>query len=82
MRNNWTSGWDGNWFYCRGTAEQKPDVQGKGSYPLKLTMTQLGYLMETPTSCGSEDANFVAFIEATSIIGGCDVVEEFVACGL
>jgi hypothetical protein len=44
-------------------------------------MTQLDYLMEAP-SCGLEDANFVAFVEATSIIGGRDAVEEFLACGL
>jgi hypothetical protein len=47
-------------------------------------MTLLSYLTETPSSCGPEDTNFVAFIEVASIIGGCDVVEEFslVACGL
>jgi hypothetical protein len=74
-RNKWTSGWDGNWFYCGVPMEQKPDVRGKGSYPLKSTMTLLSYLTKTP--CGSEDTNFVAFIEVTSIIRGYDVVEEF-----
>jgi hypothetical protein len=43
-------------------------------------MTRLSYLMETP--CGPEDANFAAFIEVTSIIGGHDATEEFLACGL
>jgi hypothetical protein len=83
-RNNWTSGWDGNWFYCGVPVEQKPDVRGKGSYQPRSTMTLLSYLTETPSSCGPEDTNFVAFIEVASIIGGCDVVEEFslVACGL
>jgi hypothetical protein len=61
-------------------AEQKPYVRGKGSYPLRSMMTRLSYLMETP--CGPEDANFVAFIEVTSIIGGHDATEEFLACGL
>jgi hypothetical protein len=32
--------------------------------------------------CGLEDANFGAFVEATSIIGGHDAVEEFLTCGL
>jgi hypothetical protein len=45
-------------------------------------MTKLNYLMEVPSSCGPEDANFVAFVEVTSLIGGRDVVEEFLACGL
>jgi hypothetical protein len=82
MRNKWTSGCDGNWFYCRVPVEQKADVRGKGSYPLSSMMSRLNYLMEAPSSCGPEDANFVAFIEATSIIGGCDAVEEFLTSGL
>jgi hypothetical protein len=45
-------------------------------------MTKMNYLMEVPSSCGPEDANVVAFVEATSLIGGCDVVEEFLASGL
>jgi hypothetical protein len=61
--------------------EQKLDVGGKGSYLLRSTMTRLSYLTKTP-SCGPKDANFVAFIEATSIIRGHDVVEEFLTCGL
>jgi hypothetical protein len=31
--------------------------------------------MEVPSSRHLKDANIVAFIEATSLIGGCDVVE-------
>jgi hypothetical protein len=45
-------------------------------------MTKLDYLTEVPSSCGLEDANFTAFIQATSLIGGRDDVEEFLACGL
>jgi hypothetical protein len=45
-------------------------------------MTKMNYLMEVPSSCGSEDANVVTFIEATSLIGGHDVVEEFLGSGL
>jgi hypothetical protein len=82
MRNKWMSSWDGNWFYCRVPAEQTTDVQGKGNYPLSSMMTRLNYLMEAPFDCGLEDANFAAFVEATSIIGGHDTVEEFLACGL
>jgi hypothetical protein len=80
MRDKWTSSWDGSWFYCRVPMEQKADVRGKGSYPLSSMMTRLNYLTETP--CGLEDANFAAFIEATSIIGGHDAVEEFLTSGL
>jgi hypothetical protein len=75
MRNKWTSGWDSNWFYCRVHSDQKVDFHSKRTYPLSSKMTKLDYLMEVPSSCGLEDANFVAFIEATSLIGGCNVVE-------
>jgi hypothetical protein len=42
-------------------------------------MTKMNYLLEVPSSCGSEDANIVAFIEVTSLIGCHDVVEQFLA---
>jgi hypothetical protein len=45
-------------------------------------MNKMNYLAEVPSSCGLEDANIVAFIEATSLIGGHNVVEEFLASGL
>jgi hypothetical protein len=44
-------------------------------------MMELNYLMEVPSSCCPEDDDFVAFVEATSLIGGRNVVEEFLACG-
>jgi hypothetical protein len=43
-------------------------------------MTKLNYLTEVP-SCGPDNTNFEAFIEATSLIGGHNDVEEFLACG-
>jgi hypothetical protein len=45
-------------------------------------MMELNYLTEVPSSYSLEDTNFAAFVEVTSLIGGRDVVEEFVACGL
>jgi hypothetical protein len=45
-------------------------------------MTRLNYLMKDPSSCGLEDANFVAFVEVTSIVGGRNAMEEFLASGL
>jgi hypothetical protein len=82
MRNKWTSGWDGNLFYCRVHAEQKADVRDRESYSLSSTMTRLNYLTEAPSSCGPEDANFTVFVEVTSIVGGRDAVKEFLASGL
>jgi hypothetical protein len=75
-------GWDGNWFYCRVPLEQTTDVRGKGLYPLSYTMTPLNYVMEVTFDCGPVDIDVAAFTEAASIIGGCDAVEEFLACGM
>jgi hypothetical protein len=47
-----------------------------------LKMTPLNYQTEVSSSCSLEDIDFVAFVEATSLIGGCKVVEEFLAYGL
>jgi hypothetical protein len=82
MRNKWMSGWDGNWFYCWVPEEQRANVWGKGSYPLSSMMTRLNYLTKDPSSCGLEDANFVAFVEVTSIVKGRNAMEEFLASGL
>jgi hypothetical protein len=45
-------------------------------------MTKMNYLTEVSSSCGPEDANVVTFVEVISLIGGCDVVEGFLASGL
>jgi hypothetical protein len=45
-------------------------------------MTPLDYLIDAPFECGLENTNVVAFIKATLIIGGHDVVEEFLASGM
>jgi hypothetical protein len=77
MRNKWTSGWDGNWFYCRVLSDQKADFCGTRTYSPSSKMSKVDHETDVPSFCGPEDANFAAFI-----IGGHDVVEEFLACGL
>jgi hypothetical protein len=57
-------------------------LQSRWLMPLSSTMTRLNYLMEAPSDCGPEDANFLAFVEVTYIIGGCDAKKEFIACAL
>jgi hypothetical protein len=42
----------------------------------------MNYLTEVPSSCGLENTNVAAFIEATSLIGGRVVMEEFLAFDL
>jgi hypothetical protein len=82
VRNKWTSGWDSNWFYCKVPTEQVADVREKGNYLLSSIMTQLNYLLDALFECDPEDRNVLAFIEASSIIGGHDTVEEFLAYGM
>jgi hypothetical protein len=62
-------------------SEQIADSRGKRADPLSSKMMELNYLMEVPSSCCPEGDDFVAFVEATSLIGGRNVVEEFLACG-
>jgi hypothetical protein len=45
-------------------------------------MTQLEHLIDAPYKCGREDVNMMAFAGAAVIIGGCDTVEEFIACSI
>jgi hypothetical protein len=45
-------------------------------------MSSLDYLTDTSHACTANDVNVVAFEEAAAIIGGCDIVEEFLACGM
>jgi hypothetical protein len=47
---------------------------------LHLSMSVLDYTVEPEVECPDDDLNDVAFIQATTTIGGRDVVEEFVAC--
>jgi hypothetical protein len=75
------SDWDSNWFYWKVPSEQVANVWGKGSYPLRSTMTLLEYLTDAPFECGLGDTNVAAFFEATLIIGGCDAM-EFLACAI
>jgi hypothetical protein len=81
-RNKWTSGWDANWFYCKVPSERGKDFKGPKTYPLSSQMTRLTHEMDVSSSCDLESVDFIAFMEATTLIGGRDVVEEFLARGL
>jgi hypothetical protein len=59
--------------------EWKADSPCERTYPLSSMMVKMNYLTEVPSCCDPEDANTVAFVEATSMIGGRDAVEEFLA---
>jgi hypothetical protein len=56
--------------------------QGKGTFALHLYMSKLESKMEPSYQCPDDEAGDVAFIKATHVIGGRNVVEEFMACEL
>jgi hypothetical protein len=47
---------------------------------LHSQMSVLDYTVEPEVECSDDDTNNVAFVQATTTIGGQDAVEEFVAC--
>jgi hypothetical protein len=49
-------------------------------YALHSWMSELDYAIEPEVECPDNDPNDIAFIRATTTIGGCDVVEEYTAC--
>jgi hypothetical protein len=80
VKNKW-SGWANDLFYCR-VPLHKSEARGKGIHLLCSEMSVLNYLMEAPHNCAADDVNAMAFEEGTKIIGGHDVVEEFLACNI
>jgi hypothetical protein len=49
---------------------------------LRSYMCSLEFRTDTPLDCADDDLGDVAFVQATKFIRGCDVVEEFIACGM
>jgi hypothetical protein len=45
-------------------------------------LSTLDYQVEPPVNCLDTGSNDATFVRATMMIGGHDVVEEFLACGL
>lgn len=51
-------------------------------HALRSHNSALEFLMELPVDCPDTDTWDVAFVKASSAIGNCDAVEEYLACGL
>jgi hypothetical protein len=66
----------------RGTSGLVAGIATSSTYPLSSKMTPLVHEMDVSSSCSPEDAHLAAFIQVTSLIGGRDAVEEFLASGL
>jgi hypothetical protein len=81
MKNKWSSGWVKDWFYYRVPIHLSEAVC-KGIHFLHSQMTSLDYLMELTHIYVEDDVNDRAFIRVTTNIGGHDVVEEYLVCGV
>jgi hypothetical protein len=79
IKNKWSLEWTKSWFYCRVPCLRSSEG-GKSVYAPHSRMGALDYVVEPDLECPDDDPNDVAFIHATTTIGGRDAVEEFVTC--
>jgi hypothetical protein len=49
-------------------------------YTLHLWMSELDYAVKPKVECPDNDPTDAAFIQVTATNGGCDALEEYVAC--
>jgi hypothetical protein len=63
-------------------SKQGNDFPGQKTYSLSLQMTHLIHDMDVFFLLRPEDADFAAFIEATSLISSHNAVAEFLASSL
>jgi hypothetical protein len=83
VKNKWSRAWTQACFYCKVPLLRSPSPrQGKGIFALHSYMTGLDFVTEPLFECPDEDAGDAAFVKATRTIGGRDVVEEYMVCGL
>jgi hypothetical protein len=83
VKNKWAGGWTRVWFYCKVPLLRSPSPNwGKGIFVLCSSMSALDFSMDHSFECTDDDAGDVAFVHATSLIGGRDAVEENLACRL
>jgi hypothetical protein len=79
IKNKWALGWTRSWFYCHALSQQCSEG-GKSVFALHSRMSELDYAVEPKVECSYNDPNDVVFIQSTSTIRGCDVVEEYLVC--
>jgi hypothetical protein len=81
VKNKWSTGWTRAWFYCKVPLLRSPiSIMGKSVYTLHSSMAPLDFSTEPSFECGDDDSGDLVFIHTTSLIGGWDTVEEYLAC--
>jgi hypothetical protein len=79
IKNKWLVGWMRSWFYCHIPCLRISEG-GKSVHVLHSRMSALDYTVEPEVECSDDDTNDAAFVQATTIIGSQDTIEEFLAC--
>jgi hypothetical protein len=81
VKNKWTGGWTRAWFYCKVPLLRSPvPIQGKGVYALHSSMSALDFSTDPSFECADDDTGDLTFVHSTSLIGGQDIVEEYLTC--
>jgi hypothetical protein len=81
MKNEWSAGWMKAWFYCKAPLRVCP--RGATTvHTLRSHISTLNFCMKPSVQDSVQDLSDDAFIWACKNIGGQDVVEEFVSCGV
>jgi hypothetical protein len=79
IKNKWLAGLTKSWFYyhvpCRRSSKGSKSICA-----LQSCMSELNYDVWPEVECLDNDPNDVAFVRATTTIGGRDAIEEYVAC--
>jgi hypothetical protein len=81
MKNKWSTGRAKAWFYCKVPLHPCPRG-GKTIHALRSHMSALNFCTKPISSNTTQDLNDDGFIWASQNIGGQDVVEEFLSCGV
>jgi hypothetical protein len=80
IKNKWARTRLQGWFHYKvHLIRSLSPGRGKGVYTWHSWMAELSFISDPPFDCPGSDATFV---KATHTVGGLDVVEEYMACGL
>jgi hypothetical protein len=80
-KNKWSAGWTKAWFYCKVPLHVCPQG-GKSIHTLRSHMSALNFHTKPSIRDSGENLSDDAFVWASKNIGGRDIMEEFVSCGV
>jgi hypothetical protein len=81
MKNKWSTEWTKAWFYCKVPLHPCPRG-GKTVHALCSHIGALNFHMKPISSDTTQDLIDDGFVWVSQNIGGRDVVEEFLSCGI